>query len=112
MSFSINRVGQKVVCVASASLWQFVCSRYYIIGGFPEFGRTYTVTAFENIVPSGRPGVHLAEMPGLTCECKSIRNSSWPIAAFRPVDERETDISALQALLDTAPAEAPEVVEA
>jgi hypothetical protein len=72
-------------------------------------GQTYTVAGFADSF--GHPGIHLAEVPGYQCACKKIPVSSWPIFAFRPVDERQTDIGALKDLLQTIPA-APEKVDA
>lgn len=104
----INRIGQKVVCVWPA--WAHGCGS---LKCFPLENETYTVTAFARTAgrDNGLPGIHLAELPGFECECKNIGPSSWPIIAFRPVDERETDISAFKDLLNVTPA-TPERVDA
>ena len=85
----INRVGQKVVCVMPANVWLLgVCIS---LTDYPVKDRVYTVSGFENSL--SHPGIHLTELSGITCPCKGLKDLAWPISAFRPVDERKTDIS-------------------
>jgi hypothetical protein len=102
----INRIGQKVACTWPAFAWKLGCLS---IARYPVENQAYTVAAFADTF--GKPGIHLSEVPGFECACKGIGLSAWPLAAFRPVDERETDISALKDLLTPVPA-APERVDA
>lgn len=106
----INRVGQKVVCMWPAWAWAAGCAS---LSRFPLENAVYTVDAFARTAgrDNGVPGIYLAELPGFECECKKIAPSSWPLSAFRPADERHTDISALKDLLTPIPA-APERVDA
>jgi hypothetical protein len=38
-------------------------------------------------------------------------NASWPIECFRPLDQRETDISSLKKILDQTPTVTPALSE-
>ena len=104
----INRIGQKVVCVWPAHAFKAAC---YAIQQFPVEKEAYTVSAFADTAGHPLPGIHLAELPGFACACKRVASSSWPLIAFRPADERQTDISALKDLLKPLPA-TPERVDA
>lgn len=96
----INRRGQKVVCV--------IAFEYEICGSTPEvsslsLGEVYTVDDFLDLshaLVEARlwPGITLVEYPGLRIKLASTgvwEPMGWPLVAFRPVDERETDISDL-----------------
>jgi hypothetical protein len=99
----INRIGQKVRCVGDERVWLlFVCPTLKV---FPRNGVTYTVAGFEE--HQGLPCIHLREIAGLECACKSLSGVPWLIAAFRPLDERETDIGELRALLVDEPEKVP-----
>ena len=93
----INRIGQKVICVGDERVWfVYVCPT---IVDFPKRGEVYTVAGFANVGDSTLPGIHLREVPPLECACKSIVGAAWLLSAFRPVDERKTDISEFNSLL-------------
>jgi hypothetical protein len=100
----INRDGQKVICVSDHRAWLFVCPTITV---YPRARETYTVSGFAPIkMKDGSediPGIHLRELEGFTCSCGGFTNEPWPVEAFRPVDERKTDISAFTQLLDKTP---------
>jgi hypothetical protein len=102
---AINRIGQKVICVGPEMIWRSVCPTLEVL---PVRGQVYTVTGFEEV--DGLPAIHLREIEGFSCECGGFSNAPWLISAFRPVDERKTDISAFTELLNTT--KAPERVDA
>lgn len=91
----INRIGQKVCCVGDERVWfAFVCPSLKV---YPKKGEVYTVAGFETY--AGLPGIHLREIGGIECACNGLSGVPWLISAFRPLDERRTDISELQSLL-------------
>lgn len=93
----IDRIGQKVVCVVPVEFWLLgICIS---MPAFPRQDRTYTVAGFED--SSGHPGIHLQEIAGIDCPCRKLTNTAWPLSAFRPVNERKTDISQFESLLKT-----------
>lgn len=96
----INRIGQKVVCTGDERIWLFfICPT---LKDYPKRGEVYTVAGFETTY-AGLPGIHLREVADLECACSGITGAPWLITAFRPLDERKTDISELQTLLDRVP---------
>lgn len=108
---AINRREQKVVCVATINVWigNTVETLQLYDGPTPEPERVYTVDGFIEsgfILDAPRsgslPGIALVEIP-CSLTSATMEPLGWPIAAFRPLDERATDISAL--LCITAPAE-------
>lgn len=100
---AINRVGQKVKCIGDERIWLLlVCPTLKV---FPRLGETYTVAGFEHY--QAFPAIHLREIAGLSCACLRISGVPWLISAFKPLDERETDISELRALLVPAPGKVP-----
>jgi hypothetical protein len=102
----INRIGQKVICVVPDRFWtQQVCPSLKVT---PRKGEVYTVTGFEDL--NGVPCIHLREIAGLSCECGGINNAPWLIAAFRPVNERKTDISVFTEIMHKT--NAPERIKA
>jgi hypothetical protein len=102
----INRIGQKVICVVPDRFWtQQVCPSLKVI---PRKDEVYTVTGFEDL--HGVPCIHLREIVGLSCECGGLNNAPWLIQAFRPVDERKTDISVFAEILNKT--NAPERIKA
>lgn len=103
---AINRVGQKVCCVAPEQIWLIVCPS---IREYPRKGQVYTVIAFEDVF--GLAGVRLREIGGNSCKCAGFEDKPWLLAAFRPLDERKTDIGELQTLLNPSPALEREVAE-
>jgi hypothetical protein len=100
----IKRVGQKVICVTRLNEIMAHCA---MIKAAPEQGKIYTVAGFETAKYG--PGIHLREVPSVTCVCDRLKNSPWPIASFRPVveDESKTDISAFKKLLNPTPEKTP-----
>jgi hypothetical protein len=93
----INRVGQKVRCVGDERVWLFmVCP---VLKSYPKRGEIYTVAGFGDVAGTGRPGIHLREIADLECACKQTSGVPWLLSAFRPLDERKTDIGEFQALL-------------
>lgn len=95
----INRIGQKVRCVGDERVWlTMVCPS---LKDYPRKGEVYTVTGFESY--HGLAGIHLREVAPLECDCKRISGVPWLISAFRPLDERQTDISEFTSILDKAP---------
>jgi hypothetical protein len=102
----INRRGQKVVCIAEINVFLGPGSFNPYGGPIPRPDETYTVEGFIESgfilseIGSGRvPGLALREMP-----CAFFGTGEpmgWPVAGFKPVDERKTDISDLM----PAPAE-------
>ena len=102
----INRIGQKVVCNVDRSLWLlYGCGN--VLKMAPNKGDVFTVSGFETW--RGIPCIHLRELANMECTCLKY-SSPWPIAAFRPVDERTTDISAFTEILNTT--KAPERIDA
>jgi hypothetical protein len=94
---SINRVGQKVVCtVGEWKAWVVVCSS--TMESRPREGEVYTVTGFADD-SRGCPAIHLLELRGYDCACRDASNEPWDIRAFRPADERKTDISEFESIL-------------
>ena len=90
-------VGQKVVCVNGTT--QPGC--IWLGAEVPRSGRVYTVDALVTN-RSGTPALVLVELPRdpVSVACGAIGYHAY---RFRPVVERKTDISALKALLNTAP---------
>lgn len=101
----INRVGQKVECIAGFTIE--TCDGDVFGPGAkpnhtPQVGQTYTVDGFLatghvidlGILTRHGPGIVLREIAAPTCDCCS-KKMGWPIIAFRPLLDRETDISAL-----------------
>lgn len=98
----INRRGQKVRCIADFEL-ELANGELYR-GPVPKCGETYTVQDFVDnsgiaVADDGDtedigPAIVLFEI-GSPFLRVSRRVIGWPICVFRPVDERETDISAL-----------------
>lgn len=99
----INRIEQKVLCVGDERIWlAFVCPS---LREYPKKGQVYTVTGFETY--GGLPGIHLREVAPIACECMGVSGLPWLISAFRPLDERKTDIGELQSILNRQPEEVP-----
>lgn len=96
---SINRAGQRVICVQHPDVWQMFCCGL----PWPRLDAVYTVSGFGEIEDT--PGVYLNEISGVTCQCAGLSNAPWPMECFWPVDERQTDISEFTKLLDQTPAE-------
>ena len=95
---AINRVGMKVACILDNSVWELYFCCDFGCYGPPLYGGIYTVAGFAEI--DGGPGIHLRELPGITCPCHGLCNAPWPLEIFRAVDERQTDIGALTKLLE------------
>lgn len=100
---AINRLGQKVVCIAEIDVVTQSGARYP--GPVPVLDEVYTVTGFGPTgmkappdLPDADIGIILAEIPTIrgrsSCD-RTWRNLTWPLVIFRPVDERKTDISDL-----------------
>jgi hypothetical protein len=83
------RVGQKVVCVDSKNSYGMVWIRGDDV---PVEGRVYTVSRTGLISGRGRACIDLVEL-------KRANGYSYGEWRFRPIVERQTDISALKALL-------------
>lgn len=97
----INRQGQKVVCVAFINVWlgdnpgtlhiyegaRPIPDEVYTVDGFVESGAILTEHHAGTL-----PGIALVEIP-CALKCPSMEPLGWPIAAFRAIDARETDIS-------------------
>jgi hypothetical protein len=91
----IDRIGQRVVCVQDHVVWaNFCCDA---ITRWPLLDEIYTVAGFAEI--DGVPGIFLAELPPVTCECHLLSGAPWPLQCFRPLDERKTDIGSLTKIL-------------
>jgi len=97
----INRRGQKVVCVAEIEL-VLLSGRTYP-GPMPQVDETYTVVDFAHSgcvrgigieAEALAPGIVLREIPSPRSTADH-RLFGFPIIAFRPLDERETDIGDL-----------------
>lgn len=99
----INRRGQKVRCIAG--FYIETCNGDVLPPACPltpQVGETYTVDGFlltgivvdRGTVTKHGPGIVLREINSPTCDCCS-NLMGWPIVAFRPLDERKTDISTL-----------------
>jgi hypothetical protein len=112
---AIDRVGQKVVCVVEFDIFLLDGSRY---GPVPVKDQVYTVAAFGEFPFSfdqarkGMPGISLVEVPDIQAP-RSGSEAPWPMIAFRPVDERKTDISEIvrNALDVKAPTRVDELAE-
>ena len=95
------RVGQKVVCIGTVGSpnvdWEAWVSCWKIIR--PSRGSVYTVRDIR--MGAIRQHVRLVEIINPNAEFKDAQpQEPWFWAeAFRPIVERKTDISALQALL-------------
>ena len=96
---AINRIGQKVICVIRmvAQYEDGVCSSE----GVPQVNCAYTVSGFVSAptqlapgIVMHSPGITLTEVDSPECSCCGAR-MGWPIQAFRPVNERKTDIGDL-----------------
>lgn len=115
----INRIGQRIVCVKVGM--EVVCRGCGRIP-HPELGGTYTVAGFadfdtrpiadgmRNVRAVNIPGVSLKEIPDIgSCQCEVPGHRElpsplpWLLMMFRPVDERETDISVFTDLVAPAP---------
>ena len=94
----INRIDQKVICIQPKIFFWVMCLGV----DCPIEGQVYSVAGFADALTE--PGIHLREIAGFTCACRDITNGAWPMRAFRPVDQRKTDISDLAKLLDVTPA--------
>lgn len=100
----INRVGQKVICVVEIEIETPrgevylgplpVLDEVYTVTGFAETGMRAAVTMDANL----DVGITVAEIPTLRGRHRKTGawiDLAWPIMLFRPVDERQTDISDL-----------------
>jgi hypothetical protein len=91
--WSIDRVGQKVQCVAHPDVWQAFCCNL----PWPAPGEIFTVSGFAEI--ESTPGLYLYELPPVSCECHQLQGAPWPAACFAPLDQHRTDIGELTKLL-------------
>jgi hypothetical protein len=99
----INRRGQKIVCIMEMDIEGPTGIPYD--GETPKIDRVYTVADFIDneglLAPHAEMNTHAAldlfELPALKLKGQT-RRAGWPIICFRPLDERETDISALVGL--------------
>jgi hypothetical protein len=99
----INRRGQKVVCVVEFDLVSTRGGKYG--GPGPLLDEVYTVINFIDntgkFIPDADDdlslGIELLEVPSPISPPGPL---GWPIIAFRPADERKTDISDLIRLTD------------
>ena len=96
---AINRAGQRVVCVTDHAIWANFCCD---LTSWPICDEVYTVSGFAEI--DGCPGIFLAELPPVVCECHNLSGAPWPLQCFRALDERTTNIGELTKLLDQTPA--------
>jgi hypothetical protein len=103
------RAGQKVVCIAEIEIetpWGTIYD-----GPVPQLDATYTVTGFGdtgmqpaagNTIPNLDCGITVAELRGPRARPTGTnvwRELTWPIAIFRPLDERQTGISIFTGML-------------
>lgn len=97
----INRVGQKVVCVTEFEIYDYLGNLF--CGPSPRIDGVYTVAGFLNnegaaasldLLDDIGPGIELREVPSVRGK-GGTRSLGWPIIGFRPLLDRETDISAL-----------------
>jgi hypothetical protein len=94
---SINRRGQKVICIIDHAIWADFCCELR----WPLQDEIYTVSGFAEI--DGCPGIFLHELPPVVCVCHQLDDAPWPLECFRALDERQTDISEFTKLLDRTP---------
>ena len=95
------RVGQKAVCVVDPSRWRILSLRELWLDfwrgvGNPIRGRVYVV-AGVHADRRGRAYLSFAEFPGW----------AYTATGFRPVAERDADISVFTAILDGVNRRAP-----
>jgi hypothetical protein len=86
------RIGQRVVCIDASPSARWTEVRDLVLN------RVYKIAGFDDECPSGAIGLHLVGVPMRT-HPDWRRPIGWRVDRFRPVVERKTDISALQALL-------------
>lgn len=72
------RIGEKVVCVEGSSTYPLIKGQIYTISGMGKFGRSVLVDV---------------------AEVQTDAKHAWYQHRFRPVVQRKTDISVLEALL-------------
>lgn len=82
------RVGQKVVCVDAT-----VYNAAWGANEEPTVGKVYTVTGYGDSIFGNYPVIHVAE---------SHNPLGYRASRFRPIVERETDISIFKAMLTPA----------
>src|SRR5258708_2308456 len=95
------RIGQKVVRIGDGA-------RYNNDPHRPVIGEVYTIRGFVHDRGDGALGFHLVEVvnpPRMILGSGGLvyRECAWAARLFRPVVQRETDISALEKLLDVIP---------
>lgn len=96
----IDRRSQKVVCILEI---EFATPRGVAIAcPVPSVDGVYTVADFVSLEeffedPDLHPGITLTDFPTFVATLTGGRRvrGGWPIVAFRPVDERKTDIGEL-----------------
>jgi hypothetical protein len=94
---SINRAGQRVICVQHPDVWQAFCCGL----SWPALDAVYTVSGFGTI--EDHPGIYLRELTPVACSCHQLSAAPWPMEIFRPMDQRHTDIGELTKILDQTP---------
>jgi len=70
---SIDRIGQKVVCVYDSNGWQSFCCG---MASWPSLGDILTVSGFGLV--EDMPGIWLYELPPIDCSCCGL--SGAPLA--------------------------------
>ncbi len=92
------RVGQKVICVDDDNFVNYPRLAYLTNNLYPRKGSLYTIRGFS------RAGyIYLNEIRGKPHHwIDGFYEGGWFPSRFRPIVERKTDISALQALLNPA----------
>lgn len=99
----INRRGQKVVCVIEVEYESATSGELFAIS--PRLGKIYTVRDF---VDRNKGVIRCADLPDFPLDLfidlielespvviRTKEPIGWPIAAFRPVQTRETDLGDL-----------------
>jgi hypothetical protein len=92
-------VGQKVACVR-AGPWRALDGDLNNVLLFPQKGRVYEIDLIDLY-----QGYTFLGLAGLPAECV------WDADLFRPVIERQTDISIFTSLLTPSPARTKELVD-
>lgn len=102
------RVGDRIICIDSEwAAWQL--EQFHRMGAkYPLLNECYTIRGIFIIYDE--PHFYLEEIVNPVVDFLGIGaiEQAWCIDIFRPAQRRDTDISALTALLTTAPAKVPE----
>lgn len=87
----------KVICVTHPDVWQDFCCEL----PWPQLDAVYTVSGLATI--ENELGIFLFELPPVSCSCHQLEAAPWPATCFRPLDQRQTDITIFEKILNRVP---------